>query len=176
MVEKKASGKKKPIKMKRVDEQSEAEVISDEEVVKMTVRQPVKTGGGVIVASGDEDEIVAPTAESAPTPHVDLSRGTVSVSPPEMEEVSYEEWAADQAVAVASPDTAVSATPNEVLQTIVGESKAFAEKVLEGMKADRQITEYRLMPMGMPMTMDVKPGRVQALMDATGKVITVEVS
>lgn len=176
---------KKTMKMKRVDaEQPSTETAGAEEeqsASKLVVRQPVKTGTGVVVMSGDEDKVSQPESSEETQPQIDLNRGVVSVSPPnaleeEMEEVSYETWLAEQNVDVASDDPSVAANPNQLIQAIIGKSKDVAQKVLDKMKEDRQISDFRFIPIGMPMTMELNPGRVQVLTDAGGRVISVEIS
>lgn len=63
----------------------------------------------------------------------------------------------------------------KVVSGLVGLTKKVAEGVLNQMKTDAQITDFRFLKPGQPFTMEVNPGRVQLLLDKKGVVQTAEI-
>lgn len=186
---------KKTMKMKRVDDNGDnGSVIKDGGGAKMMIRQPVKTSSGAIVVSNVEDEVDEPVVENTEpfvpqqTAEPSKVRGVVTVSAPndaladvdgedeEMEEVSYEDWAREQQVAISSDNPNVSADPTTAVRALAGKTEKFAKKLLTEMKEDGKIADFRFVPMGQPMTLEMNPGRVQCLVDGMGNVINVEIS
>ena len=181
---------KKTMTMRRVDDaQSNDSDLKEGGGSKMLIRQPFKTSSGAVVVSNIEDEEASlPEDESADaepfvpqqTAEASKARGMVTVSvaddDDEMEEVSYEEWSRDQASDIASDDPGIYSDPTTVVRSLSGKSEEYARGLLDEMKREGKIADFRFVPMGQPMTLEVNPGRVQCLVDGMGNVINVEIS
>ena len=183
---------KTPMKMKRVDAQDTAEETVSSETLADKARasvQPVRSFAGVTVVGSDEDladmgmdvvvsdkpenvdQPVAHDQKVAESSKNDSGVVTVSAKEEEMEEVSYKDWAKDQKSELSVGNVSVK----DRVESLVDLTKTEASKVLEGLKGKGDITTYRVMPMGVPFSFDVQPGRVQLLIDATERVIQVQI-
>jgi hypothetical protein len=170
------------------------------EVAPMRVREPVKVGGGAVVITHDDQDKEPEATVDSRTTHLtnaklpsrvaNRTRGLVSVLPPkdskediervgdkeEMQEVSYEEYMKSKQSAITNPGTNAGISATQRVNDLVGKSAQEARLVLDDMKANRQLVSYRFVPIGMPMSLEVEPGRVQVLVDASKRVIDVNVS
>lgn len=140
--------------------------------------RPVQAFGGTFVVAGDDPESTPETSSALHQVTTPVrNNGVVSAIAPEqgeqeMEEVSYEEWAESQK----SDLSEGKLSPTQLVKELVGKSVATAENLLGLMKQRGEITEYRVVPIGAPMSMEVQPGRVQVLSDHAGNVVDVEIS
>jgi len=174
----------KKLTMKRVDEEEttgtdavKSKDMSDiREQAAKNVR-PVSAFGGTFVVVGDEDvkaqnATTEPVAQVVATSPV-VNDGVVSATAPadEMVEVPYSEWAKTQTSDLSNGKL----TPTQLVQKLVGNSVAAAEKLLTQMKQNGEITSYRVVPIGMAMSMENDPGRVQVLRDHAGNVVNIEI-
>lgn len=185
----------KTMKMRRVDDSEDSSSdVKEGGGSKMLIRQPVKTSSGAIVVSNIEDEVDEVRTESTEpfvpqqTAEPEKARGgLVTVSAPqdaladdddedEMEEVSYEDWAREQQSDISSDNPSVYSDPTNAVRALAGKTEKFAKKLLTEMKNDGKIADFRFVPMGQPMTLEMNPGRVQCLVDGMGNVINVEIS
>ena len=151
------------------------------------VKTAMKAGDGVIVMQDEnqnENIEVKATTDNNTTVVADKVTNFTSVHAPDntdeeeaqMEEVSYEDYIKSKQVAINSPNAAESENPTKRVQAIIGQSADAAKKVLDDMMDKKQIASFRFIPIGMPFSMEIEPGRVQVLCDASRKVIDVSIS
>jgi vacuolar-type H+-ATPase subunit E/Vma4 len=67
-----------------------------------------------------------------------------------------------------------NSTVRDMIRNLLDKSKQEAKELLEKMVADKQISEFRLAPIGAALTQDYRPDRVSVTFDATGKVVEAE--
>lgn len=175
--------------MRRLDSDESSVQRSNESVDKSEIRpratstvRPVKSFNGMFVVSGDEepDALAKPVKQNAAIKQV-INKGVVTTvavqkeeknMEQEMQEVSYEEWSKDQE----SDLSKGKLTASELVTELVGKSVATAENLLSMMKQRGEVSEYQVVPIGAPATMEFNPGRVRVLSDHAGNVVDVEVS
>jgi hypothetical protein len=180
MVSKKGS----KMTMKRVEGETE------EPVAPMKVRTPKKAGGGsVVVFDEGESNLPIEVLPNATTAVSDKMKDIVSVKAPEdspemkaslgpreMQEISYEEYVKSRQVALTNPSINEVDDATKRVNDLIGKDAHKARDVLEDMRGKKQLVSYRFLPIGMPMSMEVEPGRVQVLVDAAKKVVDISIS
>lgn len=171
----------KKLTIKRVDPNaiSEPESFDKSEIRERAASQvhPVQNFGGTfVVVNEKEEEFVQPQTNNNSVKSV-MHNGAITVvasenEESEMEEVSYEEWSKDQSSDLSNGKL----SPTDLVKELVGKSVATAENLLRTMKDRKEITEFRIVPIGAPMSLEYLPGRVQVLSDHSGNVVDIEIS
>jgi len=164
--------KKEPIKMRRVDA---SEVSADEE---QSPTEAVKFAmDTVVVVEKDVQEIAAEEVSQSSSPVISKnSSGVVTLEQDDMEEVSYNDYVKMTESALTSKNSNQEMSAKQKILDLIGKSADYVKDALESMVREKAIVEYRFVPIGMPATMEVAPGRVQVLIDSTKRVIDVQIS
>jgi len=169
------------IVVRRIEEEVATENPQGEEIHKKEGSnvQPVHSFGGTFSVLNSKVDDEALEGISTPTTKMVNTNGVISmtqvedkVGEVEMEEVSYDDWEKSQESELSKGNI----TSAKLVDELVGKTVEVASKILESLKGSGKITEFRIIPIGSPGTMDFQPGRVQVLKDHSGKIVDVEIS
>jgi hypothetical protein len=148
----------------------------------LQVKTAVKSGDAIVM---NDEANNPPVANPNDTTMVsNKTTGVVSVFAPEdsrevkaeMEEISYEDYIKSKQVGLTSPNMTEAKSATQRVHDLVGKTAENARSVLEDMANKKQVASFRFIPIGMPMSMELEPGRVQVVCDASKKVIDVSIS
>lgn len=131
--------KKKKMTMKRVDQEEKSENTSDH-----TEDQEIQKKVAIEVESVNKAAMVKP--------------------PEEMEEVSYIDYMESNKSILATNISEVDNIKNKV-KDFVGKKKEDVETLLESLKSEKVISEFRIIPIGQVYSSEFKDDRVQVLID-----------
>jgi len=169
---------KKTMTMKRITETGEAEELVTNEIISgisSDELQTVQSYAGITVVGDLEPELeeIGPAEIKLQEMNTKqtINNGVVTSSP-EMEEVSYDDFSKSNSSDLGSD----SASSTKMVKDLIGKSVEFATELLTKMKTEGKVSSFRIVPIGMPMTMDFQPGRVSALKDTNGNIVDVEIS
>lgn len=132
-----------------------------------------KTIGDVNREENSELVTLAAPAD-AETQQVETSanKEAVVVKPPadkEMEEVSAEEFAGRHIHTMGQPVPALSS----VIQNLIGLPLPEVRAKLEDLKTQRRIRDFKVIPLGTPLTTQAVPGMVQVIKDHSDNVLDI---
>jgi hypothetical protein len=156
-------------------------VMKNDESSKLKVNEVKKRGDFVVVEDTSDDDKEVVSAKTSPKASIKTHEinNTITVHAPkdeEMEEVSYKDYLKSKEVALTSPNEEEAQSATTTILNLRGQTAEQARSVLADMKEKKQIAEFRFIPIGMPMSMEVDPGRVQVLCDANKKVVDISIS
>ena len=165
------------MKMKRVDDQNNPVEIKDEAPKVPNI--PKKSLDGIVVMTPPEEDEPRSKPKDPSDTMGKLQRGpgnTFNVLPPEdqMEEVSYKDLAKEKQAAIVEGDADTRKAISEIVRGLIDKSADAAKVVLEDLLGKKQISDYRMVPMGAPVSMEFEAGRVQVVLDAGKRVIDVQ--
>jgi hypothetical protein len=119
----------------------------------------------VVTFAAQADE--APLEVTTPT-----GKETVIIKPPadgEMKEVSAEEFMARRGPAVGTPTSTLSST----IRDLIGKPLQEVRASLEELKKQQKIKDFKIIPLGTPLTTQAVPGRVQVIKDHADNVLDI---
>lgn len=131
---------------------------------------PVSAGDGVVVLQGIAEE--PSVVQGSKIGHLSKDeQGMVSVSAKEetMEEVPWQE-----VVEVSAPEQTVFIAEQQVRDRVVGKNIDEVEILLENMVRKKEILEFRIVPLGASVTMDLVPGRATAFVNPQNLIVSLD--
>lgn len=132
-----------------------------------------KTSGDISrEENSDAVTFAAPTDETPAEVSTPASKEAVIVKPPadgEMREVSAEEFMARRGPAAGTP----TATLSSMIRDLIGKSLQEVRASLEELKKQQKIKDFKVVPLGTPLTTQAVPGRVQVIKDHADNVLDI---
>lgn len=114
----------------------------------------------------------APADETPVEVAASVNKEAVIVKPPsdnEMKEVSAEEFMARRGPAAGTP----TATLSSVIRDLIGKPLQEVRAGLEDLKKQQKIKDFKVVPLGTPLTTQAVPGRVQVIKDHADNVLDI---